>query len=827
MSGTTRFVCIHGHFYQPPRENPWLEAVEIQDSAAPFHDWNERICSECYATNGAARIVNNKNQITRIVNNYARISFNLGPTLLSWLKANAPRAYRKILAGESRSRKTYGGHSSAMAQVYNHIIMPLASERDRLTQIRWGIADYESHYGIKPEGMWLAETAADTRTLELLAQEGIRFTVLAPHQCKRIRALKDDSVWFDTPYASVDTTRPYIARFESGHSIAIFFYNGPNSRAIAFEGLLNSGENLATRIKTGFKDSSTAPQLTSVATDGESYGHHHRYGEMALAYAVNLLERDKTVRLANYASFLEQFPPEFECEIVENTSWSCAHGIERWRSDCGCNGGMQGWNQAWRAPLRKALDDLRDGIAPLTEQAGAELFHDVWSARDAYIHVILNRSPENVERFLGSHASHRLSEEERVTALRLMEMQRHAQLMYTSCGWFFDDISGIETVQIIAYAARVLQLCRRIFAEKAAPIQEAFLATMAKARSNNPEAGDGAEIYQACVKTKQLRLVQVAAHYAITSVFSSYPEEADLYCYRVRRISYDIYTSGRGRLALGRAHITRESTGQKDTYSFAVLHFGDQNITAAVKTYSDSDSAEFIVFQKQVADLVSLANFPEVIRLIDHYYGKADYSLTSLFTDEQRRIVKLILNSTMWDIESSLTSIYQDHASLLHFLSRAGLPKPHALTLAAGFAINAGLRRLLESDNIDTAQLRSYLAMAKSDQIPLDSTTLAYIADQRMKRAMVKLQASRGSLELLGNALALALTFSELPFETNLWQAQNIWYEILRAGVDKLTSLTAESRSQWTQSFRELATCLSIDWASIETIDSVKATAAD
>ena len=342
MAVTKRFVCIHGHFYQPPRENPWLETVEIQDSAAPFHDWNERICAECYATNGAARIVNTKNQIIRIVNNYARISFNFGPTLLSWLKEKAPRTYRMIQDGERRSRKTYSGHSSAMAQVYNHIIMPLASERDRITQIRWGIADYEQHYRIKPEGMWLAETAADNRSLELMAQHGIKFTVLAPHQCKRFRLLKDSAQWTDTPDATVDTTRPYLMKFPSGDSIAIFFYNGLNSRAIAFEGLLNSGENLANRIKSGLKEGSIAPQLTSVATDGESYGHHHRHGEMALAYALSLLERDKNVNLTNYGCFLEKFPPDYECEIAENTSWSCAHGVERWRSDCGCNGGHQG-----------------------------------------------------------------------------------------------------------------------------------------------------------------------------------------------------------------------------------------------------------------------------------------------------------------------------------------------------------------------------------------------------------------------------------------------------------------------------------------------------
>ncbi len=580
MPPSKRFICIHGHFYQPPRENPWLETVETQDTAAPYHDWNERICAECYATNGAARIQNSKNQITRIVNNYARISFNFGPTLLSWLKENAPRTYRMILDGERRSRKSYGGHSSAMAQVYNHVIMPLASERDRITQIRWGIADYANHYGSPPEGMWLAETAADNRSLELMAEHGIKFTVLAPHQCRRARLLDGHEGWTETPGASIDPTRPYLVRFASGASIAVFFYNGPASRAIAFEGLLNSGENFAARLKAGFKDSSQA-QLVHVATDGESYGHHHKHGEMALAYALRLLERDRTVKLTNYGSFLEQFPPEYEAEIEPNSSWSCVHGVERWRSNCGCNGGRP-FNQLWRAPLRQALDELRDAIAPLTELEGAALFKDVWAARDGYIEVLLNRDSEQLERFFETHASRALSAAEQVRALELMEMQRHAQLMYTSCGWFFDDIAGIETVQIIAYAARVLQLARQLFGEGAAGLEPAFLARMAEAKSNQAASGDGAEIYKTCVATMELGLEQVAAHYAISSIFSSFAEETDLFCYRVRRISFEIQTSGRGRLALGRAHIASSITGQQQSYSFAVLHFGDQNITAAV-----------------------------------------------------------------------------------------------------------------------------------------------------------------------------------------------------------------------------------------------------
>ena len=826
MSASKHFVCIHGHFYQPPRENPWLETVETQDSAAPYHDWNERICAECYAPNGAARMVNSKNQITRIVNNYEHISFDFGPTLLSWLLENATRTYRTILEGERRSRKNFNGHSSAMAQVYNHIILPLASRRDRITQIRWGIADYQRHYGAQPEGMWLAETAADNESLELMAQHGIKFTVLASHQAKRIRPLRGGvgltgAMWTDTPGASVDTTRPYLVRFDSGLSIAVFFYDDPIARAIAFGGLLNSGEGLAARLTAGFKDNSqpqkdsSQPQLVHVATDGESYGHHHRYGEMALAYALRLLEEDKTVELTNYGSFLEQFPPEYEAEIVENTSWSCKHGVERWRSDCGCNSGTPGWSQVWRAPLRQALDELRDALVPVFEREGAKLFKDVWAARNEYILVMLDRSPETVESFFAMHQNHPLSEAERVRALELMEMQRHAQLMYTSCGWFFDDISGIETVQVIDYAARVLQLAREAFGEVAAPLEPAFLARLALARSNVATSGDGAKIYKVQVSSKQLGLEQVTAHYAISSIFSSFAEETDLFCFRIWRNSYDVYTSGPGRLALGRIKIVSIITGKQRGFSFAVLHFGDQNITAAVKAYEPDDAAAFEAFGAQAAEHVLRADFPEVIRLLDRYYGHMDYSLTSLFTDEQRRIVQLILNSTLTDIENSLTSIYKDHATLLHFLSQAGLPKPPALTLAAGFAINAGLRRALETDPVDEPQLRSFLSLAKADQVPPETATLSYLADQRMKSVMVELQMSSGVLETLDRALALGRILQELPFELNLWQAQNIWYEILRTSSYALTALGSEERPVWEKNFSELGSCLSIDCSAI------------
>jgi alpha-amylase/alpha-mannosidase (GH57 family) len=809
-----RYICIHGHFYQPPRENPWLETVETQDSAAPYHDWNERITAECYATNGASRIVNEKNEIIRIINNYARISFNYGPTLLSWLEANASRAYRNILEADRRSQRRFGGHGSAVAQVYNHIIMPLASTRDRISQIRWGIADFRHRFGRKPEGMWLSETAVDSESLELLADHGIEFTILAPSQCARIRRLTapDASAppWTSTPNAEVDTTRPYLVRLKTGRTIGIFFYDGPRSRAIAFEGLLNSGVNFANRLNGGFKSNDDGPQLVHVATDGESYGHHHKHGEMALSYALRFIEQQNLARLTNYAEYLHKFPPTYEAEIVESTSWSCSHGVERWRSNCGCNGGHGGWNQEWRAPLREALDWLRDTIGPLTEEAGKSVFTDVWAARDAYIAVVLDRTPAVADAFLAQQATHRLSATERVRAIKLMEMQRHAMLMYTSCGWFFDEISGIETVQIIAYASRVLQLAAEVFGPEHASIEKTFVEMLERAKSNLPEEKDGASIYLRSVKQKQVGLEQVAAHYAISSVFSSYPEQAPLFCYAVRRLDYQVFTSGRGKLVAGKARIISQVTEESEAVVFAVLHFGDQNITAAVKAYTEAEEEAYAAFLAGVKACIARADFPEVIRLFDRYLGTDFYSIKSLFTDEQRRILRLILNSTLSEVESSLCTIYEDHASLLHFLSQAGLPKPPALTLAAGFAINAGLRRALESDPIDAVQVRSLLQLAAADLIVLDSRELSYMADQRMKRAMVDLHGDADNSEVLDKTVLVARTLRELPLELNLWQAQNIWYDTLKVWRREHEDTSFQDTAAWLEKFLKLGRFLYI-----------------
>ncbi len=874
--GSLRYICVHGHFYQPPRENPWLETVEVQDSAAPYHDWNDRITAECYAPNGASRITDIENRIVRIVNNYSRMSFNFGPTLLSWLADNAPRAYRMILDADAASAQRFSGHGSAMAQVYNHIIMPLASRRDAITQIRWGIADFESRFGRKPEGMWLAETAVNREVLDLMAQEGIKFTVLAPVQCARVRRIPTRAKaapsagplvgsaadvatsnpaaldldpgpqpvpgdWIGCPDATVDPTQPYLVNLDEDRAINVFFYNGPGSRAIAFEGLLNSGETFGRRLLEGFhpasNDTPERAQLSHVATDGESYGHHHKHGEMALSYALQWIEEQGHAQLTNYGEFLEKFPPVWEAEVAEDTSWSCVHGVERWRSNCGCNGGKQGWNQLWRKPLRDALDYLRDATAPLAEKLAEGLLLDLWATRDAYIEVVLDRSPAAMDLFLAQHAARPLSLEERITILELLELQRHTQLMYTSCGWFFDEISGIETVQIIAYAGRVLQLAADLFGNPGRELEPRFLEILAEAKSNVPEIGDGAEVYRRYVTDMKIGLEQVGAHYAISSVFRNYPEDGELFCFDVHRYAHEVFASGRGKVALGRARVRSHITEETEDICFAVLHLGDQNLSAAVKRYGPEDEAGFEAFSDEVRSSIRRANLPDVIRLIDRFFAPRElassasgdteapmttsYSLTSLFADEQHRILRTILNQTVAEMEDSLRNIYEDHASLLHYLTESGMAPPPALALAASFALNASLRRALEADNFDPIEVQSLLNRAEGDQVKLDTTLLSFTAGQRMKRAMVRLEVAGAAsapsavvpshpatTHALNTAIVIAQTFAAMPFEVNLWQAQNIWNDLLRRneGTDRLP----ESTPEWKEGFKRLGLALNI-----------------
>jgi len=775
-----KYVCIHGHFYQPPRENPYLEAIELQDSAYPYHDWNERITAECYAPNAASRILDPQNRIVKLLNNYSYISFNFGPTLLSWLKDQAPRVYAGILEADQQSKERYSGHGSAIAQGYNHMILPLANRRDKVTQVKWGIKDFESRFARRPEGMWLPETAVDTETLEVLAENGIQFTILAPRQAKRVRT-KNSTRFHDVSGARINPAHAYIAKLPSKKRINLFFYDGPISQAVAFEGLLSDGKRFADRLMSGFSDSRQGPQLVHIATDGESYGHHHHFGEMALSYAFEEIEHNGLAKLTNYGEFLERYPAEDMVEIVNNSSWSCVHGVERWRSDCGCNSGGHAWNQQWRAPLRAALDWLRDRLAPIFESRLSLFVRDPWASRDDYISVILDRSPESRAAFLNDHEIRPLDPAEEITVLKLLEMQRHAMLMYTSCGWFFDELSGIETVQVIHYAGRALRLAEDVTGDS---IESEFLQHLAKAKSNLPEHGDGAEIYQKWVKPAVVDIPRVAGHYAISSLFENYPEKTTIYCYEVQRLKYSLEAEGKMRLATGAAEFRSAVTEETATLAFSVLHLGDHNVTAGIQPLQNSSDEN----QKKLVEAFTQADTAEVIRLLDQVYGKEIFSLRQLFRDEQRKITNLILNDSLNSAAAVYRTVFDNQAPLIRFLNGLEIPVPNALKSAAEIAINSQLQHYLERPDIDIDAIKSLLREASASKITVDSTTLEFKLRKRIESEAGDFSRDPADPAVSQRLLKLLDLVPSFPFPVTLWEAQNLAYRPL---------LTAYQQNGW------------------------------
>lgn len=805
-----KYICIHGHFYQPPRENPWLEVVELQDSAYPYHDWNARITAECYGPNAWSRILNSEGRIVKIVDNYARISFNFGPTLLAWLAEQEPAVYQAILAADRESQVRFGGHGSAMAQAYNHIIMPLANSRDKRTQVIWGIRDFEARFGRTPVGMWLPETAVDLETLDILAEHGIAFTILAPHQAKRVKP-RGGGDWQDVSDGRVDTTRPYLVSLPSGRSIVVFFYNGPISREIAFGDLLNSGERFAQRLLAAAWDAKGEP-LIHVATDGETYGHHHRFGDMALAFALERIESSSDVALTNYAAYLAQHPPAWESELQEFTSWSCAHGVERWRSNCGCNTGMHpGWTQEWRAPLREALDWLRDTLAPLYERMGSELFTDPWAARDDYISVILDRAQDNVTRFLERWQRRALEPDERVTALKLLELQRHALLMYTSCGWFFDEISGIETVQVLQYAGRAIQLAEELFGNR---FEEQFLAILEKAPSNIPEIGNGRVTYERFVLPARVDLPKVAAHYAVSALFEGYPESVSVACYQVDRLALDVQEAGRAHLLTGQIQVRSLITEESAVFNVAALHLGDHNVISGVR--GDRDEQAYQELVNALTESFARADIPETIRALDEHFRPATYSLRTLFRDEQRKILDLILESTLQEAEGMYRHLYEDSQPLMRFLADLGVPIPPAFQTASRFTVNADLRREIESPQPDFERIDRLFSEAETWHLDLDQHGLAYALQRALERAAERWRVSPEDHELLGLLTGLSSVAPRLKEPVNTWLVQNIVYEVLHTVYPEMSwrhERGDDAALEWIQAFRQLCKAL---WIAVE-----------
>jgi len=467
-----RSVVIHGHFYQPPRDDPWLEKVLPEPSAAPYHDWNERIERECYRAMVAARRYGPDGRIADIVNALAWISFDYGSTLLEWLERHAPRTYAGMLEADRLSALRLGGHGNAIAQPYHHVILPLATRRDKTTEVRWGIADFRRRFGREPEGMWLPETAVDEETLDVLAAEGIRFTVLAPHQVG----------------GAPGRGLPGRFRTSGGRSIALFPYDGDLSHGVAFGALLRDAK--IWRDQTLARDA----DLVSLATDGETYGHHHRFGDVALAWVTGELAARADVTVENFASFLARHPAAADVELVAPSAWSCAHGVERWRSDCGCKMAPEKPSQqAWRTPLRDGLNWLAGELHAIYEPEANAMFGDAWAARDAYGQIVGRLDRATAPLPLPPRAARAA-----LRARELLELERNALRMFTSCGWFFDDIGGIEAVQILRYAARAIDLA----GPDGRRLETGLLERLALGRSNDPALGTGAEVYRRLVRQR-------------------------------------------------------------------------------------------------------------------------------------------------------------------------------------------------------------------------------------------------------------------------------------------------------------------------------------
>ena len=801
-----RYICIHGHFYQPPRENPWLEAIEIQDSAYPYHDWNKRITAECYAPNSASRSLDGEGRILNIVSNYSRISFNFGPTLLSWMEKNSPETYQAILDSDRQSIEWRSGHGNALAQVYNHIIMPLANARDKRTQIIWGIKDFEYRFKRFPEGLWLSETAVDLETLDILSELGIKFTILAPRQAKKVRKIATRK-WKDVSGSRIDPTKAYKCNLPSGRVINIFFYDGPISQAAAFENLLSKGEDFAKRLLSGFSDHRQWPQIMHIATDGETYGHHHKFGDMALVHALNYIDSNGWERLTNYGEYLEKHPPTHEVQIFENSSWSCVHGLERWRCNCGCNsGGHPGWNQEWRKPLRNALDWLRKRLSFIYENMAGEYLQNPWKARNEYIDIILDRSSENTKRFLEKHATKNLDTDEKIIVLKLLEIQRHAMLMYTSCGWFFDDISGLETVQVIQYAARAIQLAEGLFKGS---LEGKFKARLAMAKSNLPEHENGAYIYEKFVTPAMLDLKKVSAHYAMSSLFEDYIDETTIYSYVVTKEDYQKIQAGSTKLAIGRISILSKITGESEIISFCALHFGGHALNGGVRTFLG-----YKAYQSMKAEIITTFErgaFADIVRLMDNHFGIHKYSLINLFRDQQRNILNFLISETLEDFEDTYRRMYDSNRILMGFLQEMGIPIKKAFLSAAEVTLNSDIKKAFLEEVIDTDRIQSLFNDMKKWDVPLDSIDVEFIARHKFNGLMEKLHANPLDLDLLLEIRKILELFKMLPVEINYWQTQNIYYKMAKTTYREFLLKTMagnEDAIRWVDTFNYLGEML-------------------
>ncbi len=682
-------VVIHGHFYQPPRENPWSRLLPRQESAAPAHDWNDRIKDECYRPNARSRLMGERNLIEEICNNYAFINFDFGPTLLTWLERYAPNTYESILEGDRLSVQLQAGHGNAIAQVYNHVIMPLANYRDKRTQIVWGLRDFEWRFGRKSESIWLAETAVNLDTVKLLIEFGIRYIILSPFQALRTRPLDRSRGWSDASGGKVDPRKPYRFYLKDARRhrrpdrhIDVFFYDGQLASDVSFGHLLRSAGGFRERLQKASGGIGSSG-LVNVATDGEVYGHHEPFGDMCLAYLVRREGPAHGLEFTNYGRYLEQHPPEDEVDLNfgthdEGTAWSCAHGVGRWERDCGCQtGGLPEWNQQWRTPLRRGFDMVRDRIIETYLEQVSPLVDDPWSTRDDYILVLLDPSVSARQAFIDQHARRDLTREERQRMWSLLESQRFAMFMFTSCAWFFADVSGIETVQNMAYACRAIELASPW---QSYDLEEMLLEYLAEAVSNVPSIGTGADVYRRYARPQRIRPERVAGGIALgAAVLDEEPGEGELN-YTVKALAFEKHTfqdeegsEGTGYRSL--LALTHRDTEQ--TFHYMVHVF--QRVPGRIRCYVlplEEDPSEYAQAPPALGE--------EDLRRIE---GIRRYTLRNLVAEGRERIIRTAYQSILNRQEEQLTEFFEHGRDLITTCRHAGVEVPPVLAAAAGHVL--------------------------------------------------------------------------------------------------------------------------------------------
>ncbi|MFZ0927620.1 MAG: DUF3536 domain-containing protein, partial [Syntrophobacteraceae bacterium] len=791
---------------------PWTEEIEREDSAAPYHDWNQRINLECYRANTAARLVDNQNRILDLMNNYRYLSFNFGPTLTHWLERHDPWVYQTILEADRESMEAHGGHGNAIAQVYNHIIMPLANQRDKLTQIRWGIRDFEHRFGRHPEGMWLAETAVDGATLLLLAEAGIKFTILSPHQAARWRFREGDTQWRDAAGGTIPSGRAYRYSCGGGKYIDIFFYDSALAHGVAFGRLLEHSSKLLEQIDKTWSSrnpSSGEPWLVNVATDGESYGHHFKFGDMALAAALEELKRDSSTEIVNYGWFLSQFPVVADVEILERTAWSCAHGVGRWSSDCGCHlGGEPGWTQKWRAPLRKALEYVRDSLAGHFETQMASLCADPWGARDEYIDLILDIK-NHLAPFLEKHLRGGSRSSDVSRFLELLEMQRLSLLMFISCGWFFDEISQLESVLILKYAAMAIRLAEKTGSP---PLGPEFLRLLELAPSNLPEYGNGANVFLREVRPKEFNGAKAAANYAIQSIARFEQREFQMYAYSIIPQKEEDLGASPVRCLYGLVSVKDNRTLDTESFLYAVAHFGGLDFRCSVKPYLNEGEYESILAALQ--DAIEEQKTIKIVRVLDERFGTDYFGLEDVLKDLRASIALDVSRKTIGTYTDIQRNLFSTYKPLLLSLRQWGIRIPSDLRVSIRRVLSEEVESLVEDILVHVLEhvssdapwdstdffFRVHMARLNSlqEEAKLWGVSLYLVEiSERLGRFMVRILTrllrifDEGDAGRLFRLLALCRALAIRP-ET--WKLQTLYFQFVTKGIENPQLITKIDR---------------------------------